>query len=150
MTYYKKTRELSGDVSERKCLSNPPDGLVSTPEFELRRKFVTGGHLGRPEKKKQVVYCNQREISWCCNHEKINDKLQITRRSIRHVILLFIGKRQAEVPTEQRSKSRFKMHVLEEIKAVWAGGFFCGWWCHGAAGTMEVNMIQPIRFQSRK
>ena len=40
------------------------------------------------------------------------------------MILLFIGNQQAEVPTEQRSKSRFKMHVLEEIKAVWARCFF--------------------------
>ena len=53
MTYYKKTRELLGDVSERKMsFQSAKDGLVSTPEFELRRKFVTRGHLGRPGTKK--------------------------------------------------------------------------------------------------
>lgn len=101
------------------------DGLVSTPEFELRRKFVAGGHLGRPEKKKTGRFMvTNVKFHGAVTTKRSRTSSKITRRSIRHVMLLFIGKQQAEVPTEQRSKSRFKMHVLEEIKAVLAGGFF--------------------------
>ena len=128
-------------MSLRKCLSNLTNGLVSTPEFELRRKFVnTSTPRSITEKKTGRFIVTNVKFHGAVTTKKSMTSSKITRRSIRHVILLFIGN-QSKLRYPRNSEaspgSRCMYWKRSKLSGFW--GFFGGWWCYGAAGTMEVK-----------
>lgn len=102
------------------------------------------------EKKNRSFYGNQREISWCCNHQKIKDKLQ-NHPKIDSSCDASLHRKTASWGTYGTAKQvQVQDACTGRDQSCLGRRLFCGWWCHGAAGTMEVNMIQPIRFQGCK